>query len=113
MDETFNVEAELKEVQELRAMQRRRKYRRSKLERYRAELVALKQAGASSQDLATWLRMKHRLKIHRSSVDRYLSQLPELAKASAPVQAPPQPAAAPTPPPEPQRVPLSPFDSRG
>jgi hypothetical protein len=82
-DATFNPVAELAVIKEKRAMMRRKVYRKSKLEKYRAELVALRQAGASSQDLATWLKMKHRLKIHRSSVDRYLSGLPELTTVSA------------------------------
>lgn len=118
MSESFDPKAELEAVRARRAMQRRKQYRQSKLDRYRAELVALRQTGASSQDLATWLRMKHRLKIHRSSIDRYLAQLPELAKA--------EPVQTPTPTPEPEvfelqpepkpellpRVPLSMFDGR-
>jgi hypothetical protein len=58
-------------------MQRRKQYRKSKLERYRAELIAMRRAGASCQDLAIWLKIKHRMKINRSSIDRYLSALPE------------------------------------
>ena len=77
--ETFNPLDELSEIKALRALQRRKQYRKSKLERYRAELVAMRRAGASCQDLATWLKVKHRMKIHRSSVDRYLATLPELA----------------------------------
>ena len=125
MSESFDPKAELEAVRARRAMQRRKRYRQSKLDRYRSELVALRQTGASSQDLATWLRMKHRLKIHRSSIDRFLAQLPELAKAE-PVQPPtptplPEPEQAfelqPEPEPEPKpellpRVPLSMFDDR-
>lgn len=126
MSESFDPKAELEAVRARRAMQRRKQYRQSKLDRYRAELVALRQTGASSQDLATWLRMKHRLKIHRSSIDRFLAQLPELAKAEPVVQPPtplPEPEQAfelqPEPEPEPEpkpellpRVPLSMFDDR-
>lgn len=79
LSDVFNPLNELNEVKERRALLRRKLFRRSKLEKYRSELVALRQAGGSSQDLATWLKMKHRLKIHRSSIDRYLSGLPELA----------------------------------
>ncbi|NVN90160.1 MAG: hypothetical protein HXX11_06105 [Desulfuromonadales bacterium] len=61
-----------------RAEARRKLYRKSRLDRYRSELVALKQAGASCADLVEWLRVNHRLKIHRSSIDRYLRKLPEL-----------------------------------
>lgn len=77
--ETFDPAVELAAVKARRALQRRKTYRKSKLERYRAELVALRRAGASAADLAAWLKMQHRLKINRSSVDRYLSSLPELS----------------------------------
>jgi hypothetical protein len=89
VDATFNPQDELSEVKTLRALQRRKQYQKSKLERYRAELVAMRQAGASCADLATWLKTKHRMKIHRSSIDRYLSTLPELAAKS---ETPPPPA---------------------
>lgn len=88
----FDPIRELAAVKERRAMQRRRQYHKSKLERYRAELVALRRAGASAQDLTSWIRARHRLKIHRSSVDRYLSRLPELAGAGAATPADPIPA---------------------
>lgn len=122
----FDAAAELAAVRQRRQVARRKQYRQSKLDRYRAELVQLRQAGASAADLVEWLRSKHRLKIHRSSIDRFLSQLPELAKASVPVApatpleilppdepvlfaATPPAAASSTPP---QRLPLSPFDNR-
>lgn len=91
LHETFNPSEELSAVKELRAMQRRKQYRKSKLERYRAELVAMRRAGASCADLATWLKVKHRMKIHRSCVDRYLATLPELQVAK-PGTPPPPPA---------------------
>jgi hypothetical protein len=76
--ETFNPEKELQEIKDHRKMQRRKLFRRSKLEKFRTELVALRKLGASAQDLVSWLRMKHRLKIHRSTIDRFLSGLPEI-----------------------------------
>ncbi len=45
----FDPLAELDAVKTHRTMQRRKMYRKSKLERYRAELVALHRAGASEQ----------------------------------------------------------------
>lgn len=77
--ETFNAQAEVERVRQRRAEARRKLYRKSRLDRYRAELVAMKQAGASCADLAEWLRSSHRLKINRSSIDRYLKKLPEMA----------------------------------
>ena len=79
----FDPVKELLEIKEHRDMMKRRLFRRSKLEKYRAELVAMRQAGASAQDLVIWLKIKHRLKIHRSNVDRYLSTLQELVVTPA------------------------------
>ena len=77
--ETFDAQVEVERIRARRAEARRRLYRRSRLDRYRAELVAMKRAGASCADLVEWLRIKHRCRINRSSVDRYLKKLPELA----------------------------------
>lgn len=77
--ETFDAQVEVERIRARRAEARRRLYRRSRLDRYRAELVAMKRAGASCADLVEWLRVKHRCRINRSSVDRYLKKLPELA----------------------------------
>jgi hypothetical protein len=80
--ETFDAQVEVERIRARRAEARRRLYRRSRLDRYRAELVAMRQAGASCADLVEWLRVKHRCRINRSSVDRYLKKLPELATTS-------------------------------
>jgi len=77
--ETFDAQVEVERIRARRAEARRRLYRRSRLDRYRVELVAMKRAGASCADLVEWLRVKHRCRINRSSVDRYLKKLPELA----------------------------------
>ena len=77
-DETFDALGEVQWVRARRAEARRRLYRKSRLDKYRAELVAMRQAGASCADLVEWLRVNHRLKVHRSSIDRYLKKLPEL-----------------------------------
>lgn len=74
----FDPNKELTAIREHRAMQRRKIYRKSKLEKFRAELVALHRSGASAQDLSIWLKLRHRMKINRSSVARFLSGLPEL-----------------------------------
>jgi hypothetical protein len=77
--ETFDAQVEVERIRARRAEARRRLYRRSRLDRYRAQLVAMRRAGASCADLVEWLRVKHRCRINRSSVDRYLKKLPELA----------------------------------
>jgi hypothetical protein len=76
--ETFDAKREINRIRTLRDETRRRRYRKSRLDRYRAELVAMRRAGASCGDLAVWLRVTHRCRINRSSVDRYLKKLPEL-----------------------------------
>ena len=78
-DATFDPAKELAEIKEHRALRRRKPYHKSKLERFRSELVALARAGASCQDMVIWLRTKRRMKVHRSSIYRYLAGLPELA----------------------------------
>ena len=73
-NETFDALAEVERIRARRAEARRKLYRKSRLDKYRAELMAMKQAGASCADLAEWLRVSHRCKIHRSSIDRYLKK---------------------------------------
>lgn len=77
-DATFNVEEEVKRIRIRRADARRKLYRKSSLDKHRAELVALRKAGASLADLTEWLRKNCRLRIHRSSIGRYLHKLPEM-----------------------------------
>jgi hypothetical protein len=80
-DETFNAQIEVDRIRARRTEARRKLYRKSRLDKYRAELVAMKQAGASCADLVEWLRITHRCKVNRSTIDRYLKKLPELAQS--------------------------------
>ncbi len=80
-DETFDARVEVTRIRLRRIEARRKLFRKSRLDRYRVELLAMKQAGASCADLAEWLRVSHRCKIHRSTIDRYLKKLPELNEA--------------------------------
>lgn len=84
--ETFNAQAEVERIRIRRTEARRKLYRKSRLDKYRAELVAMKQAGASCADLVEWLRVNHRCKVNRSSIDRYLKKLPELQAATTDIQ---------------------------
>lgn len=79
-DETFDPLLEVERIRTRRAEARRKLYRKSRLDKYRAELIAMKQAGASCADLAEWLRVMHRCKVNRSSIDRYLKKLPEMTE---------------------------------
>ena len=83
-EETFDAQAEVARIRSRRAVAKRKHYRKSRLDRYRAELVAMRRAGASCADLAEWLRIR-RCRIHRSSIDRYLKRLPELHHAELPL----------------------------
>ena len=67
----------LNNIRTSRTLARRRRYTKSKLERYRAELVGLRNAGASLSDLAYWLRKEKRMKVQRTTIQRYLDKLPE------------------------------------
>ena len=53
-DETFDAQAEVARIRSRRAVARRKHYRKSRLDRYRTELVAMRRAGASCADLAEW-----------------------------------------------------------
>jgi hypothetical protein len=67
--------------QERQERRRRRTWGKSKLIRYRAELVELRRAGASLADLAHWLKTTQRMTADKSTIARYLATLPELAPA--------------------------------
>ena len=73
-----NLSAKLDAVRERRRLARRRRYRRSKLDRYRAELVSLHRMGASYRDMALYIRHEHRRRVDPTTVRRYLVKLPEI-----------------------------------
>lgn len=62
-----------------RSIARRRRRYRSRLDRYRAELVELRRLGASIAELAAWLHSR-RCCVSASTVSRWLRRLPELAE---------------------------------
>ncbi len=78
MTQPFNAAVELTTIHNQRKTMRQQAYRKSRLGRYRAELVALRKAGASLHDLALWLRQKKRIKVSHTTVMRFLAKLPEL-----------------------------------
>ena len=65
---------QLEQVRALRRIARRRSPARSRLARHRAESEALAAAGASSYDLALWLRQHKRTKVHPTTVWRALKR---------------------------------------
>lgn len=80
---TFDPQTELAQIRARRAEARRKILRKSRLDKYRVELILMRDAGASCADLVEWLRIKHRCKINRSSVDRYLKNATEAGSACA------------------------------
>ena len=78
----FDVTHELKQIRNYKRLRQRKAYTKSRLNRHRAELVALRKAGASYRELAFWLRINKRIKISHCSVQRYLVQLPEIQEES-------------------------------
>lgn len=78
MTHNFNAQQELLNIRQRKGIAHRKTYPRSRLQKWRAELVALRKAGASYPELALWLRQQKRIKVTHTTVLRYLSQLPEL-----------------------------------
>jgi hypothetical protein len=74
----FNVTTVLEKIRQQKKINQRKAYAQSRLNRYRAELVALRKAGASYRELTLWLRKDKRIKMNHVSVMRYLIKLPEL-----------------------------------
>ncbi|MBI4828264.1 MAG: hypothetical protein HY804_05560 [Nitrospinae bacterium] len=77
MPNEFDPNSELSALRAEQAKRRRKMHRGSKLARFRAELVALRQAGASLAHLALWLG-KRKIRASRSAILRYLNTLPAL-----------------------------------
>ncbi len=78
MSTTIDATAELRQIRAIRKIGQRKAYQCSKLEKFRSELVELKNNGFSLSDLQTWLRVKKHTKATRSTISRYLKKLPEL-----------------------------------
>lgn len=70
---------ELARIRTRRATARRKPYRASRLQRYRAELVALRKAGATYPELVVWLK-ERRVKVVHTTVMRFLDKCPEVGQ---------------------------------
>jgi len=73
-DDAPLIDREWAAIRELRAAARGRRFRRSRLDRYRAELVERDNKGWSWRDLAEWLRRHKRVKVHPTTIGRRLAQ---------------------------------------
>ena len=78
MDAQVNAQEELERIARRRNLTKQKKLKQSSLEKYRAELVSLRLAGASFPDLKTWLTMTHHKTVSHTTIMRYLSKLPEM-----------------------------------
>lgn len=78
MKQHFDAPTELAELRHHCQARRKSHYRRSRLNKCRAELVALTKAGASLRQLAIWLQRNKHIKVSHTSIMRYLKKLPEM-----------------------------------
>lgn len=67
----FNTELEVEKLREQTSTIRKTRYSRSRLDRYKGELLSLHKAGASCAELQRFLRKK-RIKVVHSTVARWL-----------------------------------------
>jgi len=69
----FDVESELQALKQHSQLRKRHRYARSRLDRYKSELLRLHNAGATITELQVWLR-KQRIKVAHSTVSRWLKK---------------------------------------
>lgn len=68
------LKAQLATVRAIRRIARRQHRARSRLDRHRAEIESLAEAGASSYDIALWLRKFKRMRVHPTTVWRAIKR---------------------------------------
>ncbi len=74
----FNAQVEIEKIRDRKRLGKRKRYHKSRLQPYRAELVQMRKAGASYPELALWLRIEKRIKIAHTTTMRFLKKLPEM-----------------------------------
>ena len=78
MHPTFNATDELEAIRKRKALNRRRRFKKNRLDRYRAELIELRQSGASYRELSAWIRTNKRWKVDHTVIRRWMIKLPEM-----------------------------------
>ena len=73
-EDLFEPASSLEKIRKQLHVMRKQQYRRSKLDRYRSELIALHQHGGSLREMAYWLKAEKRIKINVTSIARYLNR---------------------------------------
>lgn len=74
----FDATNELDCIRQYRRVRKRKAYQRSRLQKFRVELVSMRKAGGSFRELSLWLSKMKRVKVTHTTIMRYLAQLPEL-----------------------------------
>lgn len=69
-----NLENQLNEVKRIRELSKRKKNKRSRLDKFRTELVELRLLGASWKDLQVWLQTFKRIKMSISGIRSALTK---------------------------------------
>lgn len=69
----FNADTELEALRRQTGEIRRRRYTRSRLDRYRGELLLLHRGGASVAELQRWLRAR-RIRVVHTTVARWIDK---------------------------------------
>lgn len=69
----FDPHTELASLRQQTATIRKKNFHPSRLDRHRAELLALHQAGATLAELQRWLRA-HRIRVVHSTVARWIAK---------------------------------------
>lgn len=69
----FDAKAEVLKLKQLKKIITKKRYSRSRLDKYSDELKKMKAAGATYADLQRWLK-SHRIKVAWSTVQRWFSK---------------------------------------
>ena len=67
----FDAAAEADRLRAQTRARRRPRYRRSRLDRYQGELLALREEGCTTAELQRWL-LAHRIRVQHATVARWL-----------------------------------------
>lgn len=69
----FDAATEVAQLKAHKKVIRKRVYRRSRLDKFHGELIALRDHGASATDLQRWLKQKH-INVSLTTVTRWLAK---------------------------------------
>jgi len=71
--DNFNTNVKVDQLKAHKRRIRKRVYRRSKLDKFKGELITLRREGASATDLQRWLRQQ-RIQVTLTTVTRWLEK---------------------------------------